>query len=269
MRIKNLFTLLIVLLTINSSVAGTVERLMEEGDRLRSDFQNTEAARKYEQAYKIDNESFEIMKKLVLSYNDAGEDYRDTAGKKAEKFFEKAIQYAEISKENFPDHEDNYFLLALTYGNLARFSDGKKKVELARNVKENITKMIEQKPDFAPSYVVLGVYYREVAELNWLVKKFADSLLGGLPEGSLQDSRKVLEKAVTMRPDAIYAHFELAQTCEELHHYKDAAFHYNKVIELPVSDHLDDLKKKKSHKALERIAEKNTPEKQNAISLTR
>lgn len=243
----------LVFTTLAPVYSETVEQLVEKGESYREKFENLDAAISYEEAYGMKSNNFEILKKMIISYNNAGEDHRDKDRDKAEKFFSKAIEYAEISIDKFPEKEDNHFLLALTYGNMARFSDGKRKVELARNVESNIKKMIELRPDFAPSYVVLGVYYREISELGWLLKKFADTLMGGLPGGTIEDSIRTLEKAVSLEPDAIYTQFELAKTYESTEDFEKASTHYEKVLELPVTDHLDDLKKEKSKKALARI----------------
>lgn len=251
--INMIVTFILVFTAVAPAYSGTVDQLVEKGDSHREKFDNLDAARSYEEAYGMENDNFEILKKVVISYNDAGEDHRDRDREKAEKFFSKAIQYAEMSSDKFPEKEDNHFLLALTYGNMARFSDGKRKVELARNVESNIKKMIELRPDFAPSYVVLGVYYREISELGWLLEKFADTLMGGLPGGTIEDSVRTLEKAVSLEPDAIYTQFELAKTYESVEEYEKASIHYKKVLELPVTDHHDDLKKEKSEKALARI----------------
>lgn len=254
-----LFPLAIICFVIISSLnlyAGeSARQYVEEGDRYRDNFRNLQAARQYEKAYGL-NESFGIIKKLILSYNDAGEDLRSSDKEKAEHFFRKAIKYAETSRDKYSEEADNYFLLALTYGNLARFSNGKEKVSLARNVEKNIKKMIELKPDFAPSYVVLGVYYREVSELSWLEEQLADKLMGGLPDGSVDESIKALEKAVSLDPDAIYTNFELAKTYESIKEYNKAEKYYKRVTELPVTDHLDCKKKEKSRNALSRIARK-------------
>lgn len=116
--------------------------------------------------------------------------------------------------------------------------------------------MIELKPDFAPSYVVLGIYYREVSELSWLEGQLADKLMGGLPDGSVDESIKALEKAVSLAPDAIYTNFELAKTYESVNEFNKAEKYYKRVTELPVTDHLDSKKKEKSKNALSRIARK-------------
>jgi len=252
-----LFTFLVLLLlNATPGFSVSVDELVATGDKYHENFDNIDAAKEYQDAYQLDKESFPILKKLVLSYNDAGEDYREKSRKKAEKYFRNAIKYAEIAKKEFPDKDDNYFLLALAYGNLARYSSGREKVELARDVEKNIKKMIHLQPDFAPAYVVLGVYYREVARLNWFLKQFAKTLLGGLPDGSLEDSKSMLQKAISLNPEVIYSHYELARTYESMKNYSKAIDEYNKVIELPVKDHLDPQKKKDARNEIEDLTDK-------------
>lgn len=259
---KNMLQIIVIVLpvllfiTSTPAFSASVEELVAQGDKYHQDFDDVDAVKQYQDAYQLDKDNFPILKKLVLAYNDAGEDYRDKNRNKAEYYFRNAIKYAEIAKKDFPEKDDNFFLLALAYGNLARYSSGKKKVELARDVEKNIKKMIKLQPDFAPAYVVLGVYYREVAELNWFLKQFAKTLLGGLPDGSLEDSKDMLQKAISLDPEIIYSHYELARTYESMNKYNDAIDEYRKVIELPVKDHLDPEKKEDAKKEIKVLAKK-------------
>ena len=86
--------------------------------------------------------------------------------------------------------------------------------------------------------------------LNFFLKLVAKSLLGGLPDGSLVDSEKMLLKAVERAPDKVFTHYELAITYFYLGDTEKVKYHLVKVLELPISDHLDPLKKKTAKKML-------------------
>ena len=250
--------ILVIFITIfpTSSYSDTFEKYIEEGDLLREQFENLKALEKYQQAYSLNQDSFEIIKKLTLTYNDCGEDFRDTDMEKAKEYFRKSSYYAELASKKFSEKHFNYFLLAISYGNLARYTSGKEKVSLARNVENNLKAMINYKPDFAPSYIALGIYYREVSKLNWFLKVFAKTLMGGLPDGTLDDSKKMLLKSIELDKSIITAHYELAKTYMELNSFEKAIIHYNKVVQLPISDHQDKTKKKKSSKELKKLLKK-------------
>jgi len=59
---------------------------------------------------------------------------------------------------------------------------------------------------------VLGVFYREVAEVSWLQRLVANTLFGGLPRGSYELSEEILRKAIAMDPGIPLAQFELGRT---------------------------------------------------------
>ena len=229
--------------------ANECQTLIEMGDKYYEQFDNFKALKDYEEAYKICPESHEVLFKLTRAYNDVGEDLEMTAesdGSKSgevEGYFENAIKYAKLLLDKFPDEATTYFLLAASYGNLGLFKGGKEKLILGRDVEEYAKKAIEIDPNFDQAYVVLGIYYREVASLNGLKKVYAESFLGGLPGRTLEDSQRVLSKALELSPKSPYVHYDLARTYEKLGEKEKAIEHYNKVVALPAVDH-DDVRKK-------------------------
>ena len=110
--------------------------------------------------------------------------------------------------------------------------------------------MIRLKPEFAPSYIALGIYYREVAKLNWFLKKFAASFFGGLPDGTLEDSRDALLIALELDPDFIITHYEIGKTYRDLDEFDKSNYHFKKVLELDIRDHSDQSKKYKVNKMI-------------------
>jgi len=235
---------------VNFLYAENTNTLISIGDTYHRKFNNIDALKYYQFAYEQDPENFEILKKLTLTANDCGEDLVETNESKAKEYFKLSVKYAELSKINFPEQKDNYLLLGLSYGNSSRYASGKSKVTLARNVERNFKKMVEHRPDYAPPYIGLGIYYREVSKINFILKLFAKNLLGGLPDGSLEDSKAMLLKAVELAPNKVFTHYELAITYLDLGDTKKVEYHLVKVLELPNSDHLDPLKKKTAEKIL-------------------
>ena len=252
MRFKILtIKLLIVFILFTGSVYGqSFELYVKQGDLFHSNFMNVEALEAYQKAYEINPNNFEIIRKLTITSNDCGEDQVEINEEKAKEYFDLSVKYAELAKEKYPEEPEVYLLLGLSYGNSSRYAGGKEKVKLARNVERNFKKMIELKPDYAPPYIGLGIYYREVAKLNFFLKLFAKSLLGGLPNGSLEDSETMLVKAVEIAPDRVFTHYELAITYLDIGDTEKVRYHLEKVLELPETDHLDPLKKKTAKKIL-------------------
>ena len=244
--IRTLFYLILFLpVSIVTLLANPAYEYILQGNIYYNEFNSEAALNEYKKAYELDQNNFEILNALTMTANDCGEDLRDTDMEAAKQYFRQSIDYAELAKEKFPNVPETYFLLALSYGNLARYSNGKKKIKIARNVEYNLQKVIELKPDFAPSYIAFGVYYRQLSNLNWFQRKYANAFLGGLPEGKIEDSRDSLLKALELDPDFIITHYEIGRTYLEMDEYEKANYHFNKVLELDLRDHSDTNKKKK------------------------
>lgn len=233
-----------------SASSETPDKLVRSADIYRANFESIKAARMYESAFRIDSDNFDLLKKLVISLNDSGQILREEKSNTALLYFNKASEYSEIARDRFSTEPHTHFMLALSHGNLSRYTNGRKKIELAKSTFDNCKKMIELEPGFAPSYVILGVYYRELSSLGWLEKKLADRFLGQFYGGSLEESLSMLQKAVELEPMAIYAHFELAQTYMLLGENNKASLHLNRVLVLPVTGTMDNYKKDKSRKIL-------------------
>lgn len=242
---KRLLFYLILVLSVNIGViyASPADEFVLQGDKYYNEFNSVEALNEYEKAYALDPNSFEIIKRLTLTSNDCGEDLRETDMETAKQYFRHSVSYAELANKKFPEIPETHFLLAISYGNLARYSKGKTKLKLARNVEYNLKKMVVLMPDFAPSYIALGIYYRQVSNLSWFQRKFANSFLGGIPEGTIEDSRDSLLKALELDQDFIITHYEIARTYKEMGDYEKANYHFTKVLELDIRDHSDNSKK--------------------------
>jgi tetratricopeptide (TPR) repeat protein len=237
---------------------------IQEGDQYYSQFDNLKALEAYKKAYELAPDSFEVLVRLTRAYNDVGEDVKgikfkpdqETNSKEVEEYFSQAAQYAEELHQKFPDKAESYFYLAATYGHLALFKGGKEKVKLARNVEENSKKAIDLDPQFIPAYIVLGVYYREVANLNWALKAFAKTLFGGLPNGTDEDSEKTLLKALELNPQVIHTRFELAKTYLAMGKEGKATEQLKEIIQLPITDHQDKEIKEVAEKELQKLAKR-------------
>ena len=233
--------------------ASDYHAFIAQGDKYYQNFDNKKALTEYQKAYDAAPENYEALMKLTRAYNDVGEDLNSD---ESEAYFKKAVEYAELLTKKSPASAEAYFYLALAYGNLALFKGGKEKVKLSRNIEKNAKKSIELDSEFAHPYVVLGVYYREVANLNWFLKAFAKTIFGGLPDGTNEDSEKMLLKAIELTSNhsiLIYTHYELAGTYELMGKIEKSVENLKKVVELPIIDHQDPMKKADAKKKLSKL----------------
>ncbi len=193
--------------------AGDYESLLKKGDEFHNKFDNVNATINYEKAYELAPGNYEVLLKLTSSLDDAGEEFVELHKRdEAEKYINEAVRYAEIFREKFPDSAEVYCYLAVSYGNLAVFRGNKEKIKLAKVIEENAKKSLQMDPNLYVSYIILGIFDREAANLNFLERFFANTFLGEVPEGSFEESIVMFNKALKIMPETIVPTYGLAKT---------------------------------------------------------
>lgn len=226
---------------------------VKQGDEHYAKFENDKALESYEKAYAINPCSYDALMKVTRAYIDLGEDL-DT--KESEGLYLQAVDHAEIMVKKEPDKAEPYFYAAAAYGKLALFRGGKEKVKLSGSVEKNAIKALELDPQYEKPHTTLGIYYREVANLNWFLKAFANAFFGGELKGTNEDAEKYLLMAIELDPNRIYPRFALARTYKAMRKKDKEIEQLEKVLELPVADHEDQEKKELAKGRLEKLTKK-------------
>jgi tetratricopeptide (TPR) repeat protein len=203
----------VLFLIYANTPANDYETYLKKGDEYFDKFDNIRAIKNYEEAYRLAPNDYEVLLKLTRTYNDAGEEYKELRKRdEAEKYINKAVKLVEIFHKKFPDSAEVYSYLAMSYGNLAMYVGGNEKIKLAHKIKDNALKAIKMNSDLYMPHVILGIYNRQIADLSWLERAFANTFFGDVPEGSFEESVKMLKKALEIEPNTIIASFQLALT---------------------------------------------------------
>ncbi|MEX1138269.1 MAG: tetratricopeptide repeat protein [Bacteroidota bacterium] len=184
---------------------------LSRGDEYFRNFDNFSALELYQKAYELAPYEFEALVRMARVHNDIGRSmlWRNDS---AEVWYKKAVEFAEILVEKFPDRADSHFWIAITRGSLVPFLSVQEKLDVGKFVVEHARKAVEIDSTFVPAYVVLGILYREAAKLKWYERVIANVVFGGSLPGTIEDSEQVLTRALELNPNDIFAHFELART---------------------------------------------------------
>ena len=240
-----LFTIMIV-----PAHADEASDLLIAGDEQYAKFENGKALEIYEKAYAVNPCSYEALMKVTRAYIDRGEDLDN---KESEGLYLQAVEHAEWMLKKEPEKAEAYFYASAAYGKLALFRGGKAKVKLSGSVKKNALKSIELDPQYEKPVTALGIYYREVANLNWFLRGFANTFFGGELKATNEQSEETLLKAIELDPQRIYPRFALAKTYKIMRKKDKEKEQLEKVLELPIGDHQDQDKKDKAQKRLEKL----------------
>ena len=251
-------SLILILLFSNSIIvsSNSFDELISKGDSLyaQSDMQND--LDYYEQAYSIDSSNYYLLLKLTRVCNDLGEYYYELHDEESsEKVVYDGVDYAERFYSLYPDSARVYTYLAWSYGNQALFEGGKEKIKLAHKIKDNAAKAISiDSTDYLP-YVILGVYNRQIGALSWFERLFANIFFGDVPEGSFENSEKMMLKALELQPGIVIATFHLSLTYKEMDEEEKEITMLKKVIELPKVNFRDTFAKRKAKERLEYLSD--------------
>lgn len=249
-----LFALIILIFSFQSfgKTNNDFIKLIEKGDSLYNKFNIESALEAYQKAYKIDSTNYFSMLNIIKVYNAVGEKHKwKDNPEQAQNYFEKAIALSTKLIKLFPDSSFAYTYLAISYGNLARFVGGKEKLIYAKKIEENAKHAIKLDPKNFLPYVILGAYFREIANLNWVERTFANILYGDVPDASFEDSEKMLKTALKLKPDIITANFQMALTYRAMGNAIMQKNYFEKVTQLPVYDFRDPHLKRRAERMLE------------------
>lgn len=209
--------LILLLLVLFPVYANSVNDLIKKGNEFHSKFENLKALDEYKKAYSIEPQNFTVLLKLTTAYNDVGvEYYYNKKMKEAEEYMNKGLEFAQQLLKNYPDSADSYFCLSFSYGNIALFKGGKEKVKLAKLIEENAKKGLEINKNHYLPYLILGIYYHQLADLSWFERAFANTFFGGVPKGTFEDSERMIKKSMELKPNSIVASYYLAKTYQSM-----------------------------------------------------
>jgi len=106
--------------------------------------------------------------------------------------------------------------------------------------------------DYLP-YLILGIYNRQIGALGWFERLFANTFFGDVPEGSFEESEKLMLKALELQPGIVIATFHLSLTYKEMDKEEKEIEMLKKVLELPNLNFRDTFAKRKSKERLQEL----------------
>jgi tetratricopeptide (TPR) repeat protein len=221
--------------------------LLDSGEAEYKKFDNIRALEQFSLAFRTCPDNYEATMKMTRALIDAGE---DIDAKKSEFLYTEGLRYADTLRLRYPDSGQSYFLTAVAAANIAQIKKGMKRIPFAMIIEPNIRKSIADDPRFAPGFVVLGGYCREVAIASPLLKTLVRLFFGWAPQGTLVESEQVLQNALKLDPDNIYAHLELARTYAAMGKKMEAFRTLEQMQGLPIAWHMDEKLKKEGRQML-------------------
>ena len=251
---KSLYLLFVLLFNTAFIYPTDFDDAINKGDSCYAKFDLQNAYTFYKEAYDIQPKNYFAILKLTKICNDLCEYYYELRDEKSsEKEINLAVTDAELFYSLFPDSAKVYTFLAWSYGNQALFKGGKEKIKLAHKIKDNAEQAIKMdSTDYLP-YIILSIYNRQIASLSWFERLFANTFFGDVPEGSFEESERLMFKALKIKPGIIIALFHLSLTYKEMDETNKEIKILRQILELPQRDFRDQFAKRKAKKRLEEL----------------
>lgn len=164
----------------------------------------------YRAAVNLQTNQYAATWKLCRALIDAGTLTKGRAVQKS--LFMESEQLARVAVQSNPADSKGHLYLAISVGKLALFEGGKHKVELSKEVKTEAEQAIALDPAEDAAYHVLGIWNREMVELNFFLRKSAELLYGAFPPASMAAALTDLRRAVELAPTVVSHRVELGVT---------------------------------------------------------
>ncbi len=191
-----------------------------------------------------------VLWRISRAYSDQGE---VVSPDQQVQLYDLAIDYGRRAVQADPQGSDSHALLAVALGKKALFVSGKEAVNLSKEILAEGQRAIALDPKNFIPYIVLGIWNREVANLNIIERAAAKILYGGVPKASMEASVDMLRKAISLRPDSLKAHLELGLTYAWMGEKENARAELTKVIEGKKVRALDDKAKAEARAELAKL----------------
>jgi tetratricopeptide (TPR) repeat protein len=125
--------------------------------------------------------------------------------------------------------------LAASLGCVAIFEGGKRKIQLANEIKQELDRALLLNPRDDVAYSILGSFYRALGGVSWMERQLAAVFLGSLPSGGYTEADSALHRAIALAPDVLRHRYELALLYLDMDRTDSARVELESVEKLPVT----------------------------------
>lgn len=214
-----------------------LDGLIRQANQFEMNGETDLAINSLRQAEQLSVDNPHIEKRLAREYTRKIEDVSDPAARK--KYGESSIELAEKAVRKLPDDAEARVGLAAAYGKMLEMVNDQTKVEYSRRVYAEVTRAVELDPNSDFGHLILARWEFEMANLNPVMKGFAQIVYGRFPHASKEDAIVEFRKAIQLAPERITHHAEFAKVLDALGEKEAARREWTKVTLLKAIDSQD------------------------------
>lgn len=163
---------------------------------------------------------------------------------------QKALEAAERAVKLAPDNAQARLSLAIVLGQLALTESPRRQIEMSRRIRDEAEAATRLDPGEDFAWHVLARWNYELANLNPLLKSFAEVIYGKFPDASNKNAAEYFRKAIASGPPRVIHHIEYGRTLVALGKTDEARQHLELGLSLPTKTKDDAESKTRGQKAL-------------------
>lgn len=195
---------------VESPISSEVAKLLAEARTLQAQYKESEALAKYEQVLAKAPATYEALWQAAVLSVRIGARYTDETRKLA--YFSAARLYSSRALVVRPDGAESNYAEALALANQATLVTARARLLAYREMKPYVFKAVEQRPDFADAWQLLGRWHFRVDHYNLIERVYSRLFLGGTPDGASSNAAvNALLKAHELEPQRIQYPYDLAR----------------------------------------------------------
>ncbi len=209
-----------------------VNVLLKEAQNLERSLKDTEALEKYKQAVAVDPKNINAL--IKASELSAAIGARQTDKKVKKAFVDAAKQYADKALAIDPNNADANYVMSMVAARLTETeTENKKIIENVKNIQVYAAKAVALNPNHARANFSLGKWHFEMVQLSWVKRVAVKAFFGGMPDATIEDAIRYMEKARSIDQYFVVNYLELAKAYKYDNKPAKAIEVLNKLVRLP------------------------------------
>jgi hypothetical protein len=190
--------------------AQDVAVLMKEAQNLDRALKEDEAFAKYKQVLALDPNNVPALVRCAELSAGIGARQADKKAKKT--YYDMSRDYADKALAANPNSADANYARAVAAGKQTEVEpENKKIVANVKDINVYATKALSINPNHGRANYVLGKWHYEMASLMWAKRAALKVFFGGMPEATMEDAIKYMEKTKTLEPYFVRNFLDLAK----------------------------------------------------------
>lgn len=211
-------------------------RLADNGVAHEREFDIGKAIVCFEEAIALEPSNAEYFSRLSKAWSDRT--YEPGATPQTIQCVNKqAVEIAKKAIAADPHSSWGYIAACVSKGRLALYSDGRTKVQLAKEAQEDARLALQANPQDDLAHHLMGRWHYEMAGLNFVLRALVRVVYGtSLYPGSYEDALVEFKQAAELAPHRLVHRVEVGRTLHKLGHKMEALDELERAMDLEEED---------------------------------